>query len=84
MTDDLTSMTPQARALIDAIDILRNAGLNAKLEFVDKDNCRIDIALNGKSPVPYDTLMTSCKHALAADGQAHVRFIAIAEARMRR
>lgn len=84
MTDDLNSDTPHARALTEALDILRNAGLDANLDLVNLNNVRIDISLNRQAPVPYDSLLTSCRHALEADGQAHVRFIAIGEAQQRR
>lgn len=84
MTDDLNSMTPQAVAMTAALDILRNAGLDAKLDIVDKDNCRIDIKLDAQAPVPYDTLLTSFKHALYACLHAIQRHIAIETARMRR
>ena len=84
MTNDLCSDSPQTLALIDAVDILRGAGLDATLDIVDKDNMRIEVKLEAGRTPPYDTLLTSFKYAVEADHQSIIRSIAISTAQQRR
>ena len=86
MTDDLNSYTPQARAMTEALDILRTAGLDAHLcidSDADHTNPRYSISIRQASE-PYDTLMTSVNQALYACLNAQQRDIAIATAMQRR
>lgn len=86
MTDDLNSYTPQARAMTEALDILRTAGLDAHLcmeSNADHTNPKYSISITQNSE-QYDTLLTSFKQALYACLNAQQRDIAIATAMQRR